>query len=335
MRSSPSELLLRWLDRLRDRRVLLLNWPADDAADLIQQTAHSLQLFVTDFRLYEACQRQKVTVQFGSTPAYPKPFDVVILHAGKEKALSRYLAATSGELLGDGSELWLVGENRAGAKSAGKWLNDYFDSTVKADSARRCSLFIARQFRADKQSWHHAKRLAVAGENIDLVWLPGVFSAKELDPASRLLLENLPQTEADHALDYGCGCGVLGAFLLRAGRATAVDFVDINAMALASSSLTLAANQLSGRLIAGSSLAAAARGYDLIVSNPPFHRGVETNYDDTIRFLTASKDHLRRDGQLVVVANAFLPYRTVLEKHFNQVDVLADDRRFRVYRAQH
>jgi len=160
-----------------------------------------------------------------------------------------------------------------------------------------------------------------------------VFNAGELDPGTELLLQNLPADKVDCALDFGCGCGVIGSYLLVTGRAKMVDSIDISALALASAEQTLRANGLTGRLIAGDSLQAASRGYDLIVSNPPFHRGVSNDWSDTERFLRNTPNHLLADGQLIIVANSFLPYGSILRDVFNDVTELANDGKYKVYRA--
>lgn len=53
----------------------------------------------------------------------------------------------------------------------------------------------------------------------------------------------------------------------------------------------------------------------------------------TCGLIREAPDHLRPGGQLVIVANAFLPYPDLLERAYDGFELLAEDRRFRVYRA--
>jgi 16S rRNA (guanine1207-N2)-methyltransferase len=73
--------------------------------------------------------------------------------------------------------------------------------------------------------------------------------------------------------------------------------------------------------------------FDLIISNPPFHQEREIDYGAAGRLIAEASGHLTKGGKLVLVANAFLPYAVPLERAFGTFDVLADNRRFKVYRA--
>lgn len=87
--------------------------------------------------------------------------------------------------------------------------------------------------------------------------------------------------------------------------------------------------------VASSDLYAGISGrFDLIVSNPPFHHGVGTEYETTRRLIREAPTHLRPRGELWLVANAFLPWAEVLGDVFADVDTVAETKRFRVVRAR-
>ncbi len=54
--------------------------------------------------------------------------------------------------------------------------------------------------------------------------------------------------------------------------------LDVDAFATASSRLTLAANGLQAQVLTGDGIDAAPMGLNTILSNPPFHVGVHTDY---------------------------------------------------------
>ncbi len=110
--------------------------------------------------------------------------------------------------------------------------------------------------------------------------------------------------------------------------------LDVDAFALASSRLTLDANQLEGQLIAGSGIADAPSNLAAIVSNPPFHQGVHTDYAATEHLLREAAHHLRPGGELRLVANSFLRYPPLIEQHLGACRVLAEREGFRVYSAK-
>mgnify|MGYP002824158218 CR=1 FL=1 len=73
--------------------------------------------------------------------------------------------------------------------------------------------------------------------------------------------------------------------------------------------------------------------FDLIVTNPPFHRGVGTEYGTARRIAREAPTKLRRGGTLWMVANHFLPWGEVLEESFAEVERVHAGRRFKVWRA--
>lgn len=71
----------------------------------------------------------------------------------------------------------------------------------------------------------------------------------------------------------------------------------------------------------------------MIISNPPFHDGMQTNLDAAQTLIRGAVRHLNSGGELRIVANAFLPYPDVLDETFGFHEVIAQTGRFKVYRA--
>ncbi|WP_280550544.1 class I SAM-dependent methyltransferase [Halomonas sp. 11-S5] len=239
-----------------------------------------------------------------------------------------------------GTPLQLVGENQGGIKRVLKALAALGLGCRKRDSARRCGLYATRLDRVgiDPDEAWTAFEANLGNDTLRLVSHPGVFGHGKLDDGTRLLLEQLPRhlTEGRSALgdvlDMGCGDGILAAWLARQGaRVTAVD---VTHFAVEATRRTLAANGLEGEVVASDVYSAlGGRRFDAIVSNPPFHQERAIDYGPAGRLILEAPDHLRPGGQLLLVANAFLPYPDLLERAFGGFEILADDRRFRVYRA--
>jgi 16S rRNA (guanine1207-N2)-methyltransferase len=74
--------------------------------------------------------------------------------------------------------------------------------------------------------------------------------------------------------------------------------------------------------------------YDLIVSNPPFHRGKAVDYTVADRLIEEAPGHLAEGGSLLVVANAFLAYGKRMSKAFRDVETVVATRQFHVLRAR-
>jgi 16S rRNA (guanine1207-N2)-methyltransferase len=74
--------------------------------------------------------------------------------------------------------------------------------------------------------------------------------------------------------------------------------------------------------------------YDLVVTNPPFHRGREEDVDLGRAFLAAAARALRAGGELWLVANRHLPYEAALARDFAQVREVAAAQGFKVVVAR-
>ena len=107
----------------------------------------------------------------------------------------------------------------------------------------------------------------------------------------------------------------------------------MDAFAVESSRLTLAANGLEADVINGDGIDAAPMGLSAILSNPPFHQGVHTHYQATEHLLRQARQHLAKKGELRLVANSFLKYPPLIEQHLGPCQTLADAKGFRIYSA--
>ena len=165
--------------------------------------------------------------------------------------------------------------------------------------------------------------------------LPGVFAHGRLDEGTEFLLERLEPGTFGRALDWGCGGGVIGAALKLARPKSVVRLVDSSAAAVEATRRTLAALELDSDTVRPADGWRGVDGlYDLIVTNPPFHQGVETDRRATESFLDGARERLRPGGRLIVVANAFLPWAERLAGKFAKVETVARDRRWQLIEAR-
>ncbi|QOR39659.1 methyltransferase [Billgrantia diversa] len=275
-------------------------------------------------------------------PAF-SPFDAMpngeppgaVLFWPKSHALGEWWLLWLCANLPPGTPLQLVGENQGGIKRVLKVLAALGLGCRKRDSARRCILFETRLGAVGidpEAAWTRFE-----AEGLSLASHPGVFGHGKLDDGTRLLLDqlerHLPKPErAQEVLDMGCGDGILAAWLARRGHR--VMAVDVNAFAVEATRRTLKANGLEGQALASDVYSALGeRRFAAIVSNPPFHQERSIDYGPAGHMIREAPTHLLPGGELVLVANAFLPYPDLLQSAFGGFEVLADDRRFRVYRA--
>lgn len=161
---------------------------------------------------------------------------------------------------------------------------------------------------------------------------PGVFAWDRIDPASALLVGQLPPDLAGRGADLGAGWGYLSAEVLaRCPKVTALDLYEAEARALALARRNLAgsAAQLDFRW---HDVTAGIDGrYNFIVSNPPFHTPAREDRPDIgQRFIAVAAQALRPGGRLFMVANRHLPYEQILNDSFGEVRVAAERDGFKV-----
>lgn len=240
------------------------------------------------------------------------------------------------QTLPEGTPLAVVGEHGGGIRRASKMLAERGLECEKRDGARRCSVFVTVIQKLEGASADAAWERFSAGD-ITLASHPGVFGHGKVDEGTELLLEALETTLGDaplSVLDVGCGDGIISVWLARRGHR--VTAVDVSHFAVEATRRTLEQNGLEGRVLASDVYAGLEENarFDLIVSNPPFHQERDIDYGPAGRLVAEAGGYLHKGGKLVLVANAFLPYPDRLERAFGSFDVLADNRRFRVYRAR-
>lgn len=147
----------------------------------------------------------------------------------------------------------------------------------------------------------------------------GVFAGTAIDIGTRFLLqcEDRMAPEAQSALDLGCGTGVLAVALAQARPALVVTATDESASAVASARATAEANGVADRVAVVRDDAASSvpdASMDLVVLNPPFHVGSTVHSGVARRLFADAARVLRPGGELWVVWNSHLQYRSTLEK---------------------
>lgn len=294
----------------------------------------------------------------GLLPAY----DHIVLFMPKAKEQARFLMAQLLPLLKTGASFWLVGENNGGIKSADKLVlqaagalyseeSFHLSTADKAKKSMLIRLQLAPMVQAlttipfEVTPWQlewslpeDAKRLELLN-NIRLVSLPGVFSHGRLDEGTALMLQHLPRIKESklrqrRVLDMGCGAGVIGISLLKRDPELALTFCDVNAMALEATRRSLALNQMTAEVRASDMWQGITERFDLIISNPPFHTGQKTDYDLAERFIRQAKQHLKRNGELRIVANRFLKYPDIIEASFGHCERIAETGKFCIWSAR-
>jgi 16S rRNA (guanine1207-N2)-methyltransferase len=166
---------------------------------------------------------------------------------------------------------------------------------------------------------------------------PGVFAWDRIDPASALLAAHLPTTLMGSAADLGCGFGYLSTELLQhCPGITSLHVYEAEARALdlARQNLAPFANRVSLNFEWHDVTRGLSRGYDVIITNPPFHAQGSMDRPDIGRaFIASAAGALKPGGQLWLVANRHLPYESVLDARFGAVRIVTQAQGFKIIEA--
>jgi len=172
------------------------------------------------------------------------------------------------------------------------------------------------------------------GQTQELMQYHGVFSSGNIDYATQFLIQHLQLAGEDKkVLDLASGNGVIARAVQLTDPSTELHLVDDSLLAIESSKLNMDAKHAffhwNDTLTEFEELS-----FDLVLSNPPFHFGYETNIEVSVKLFQEVANVLKPDGRFICVANQHLNYKTHLDKLFQSVEVIAQTEKFILYKCK-
>ncbi|MGO4890108.1 class I SAM-dependent methyltransferase [Anaerobacillus sp. MEB173] len=184
---------------------------------------------------------------------------------------------------------------------------------------------------SDQQTWTFTLR----GETYHFTSDRGVFSKKEVDFGSRLLIETFqfPEQTGD-ILDVGCGYGPIGIALAKEDSKRTVMMIDVNERALELAKENAKANQVNNVMIQKSNLFEQVQKKDFasILSNPPIRAGKKVVH----QLFEEAYQHLALNGELWIVIQKKQGAPSAIEKLkslFAEVEVVIKDKGYYIIRS--
>jgi len=164
------------------------------------------------------------------------------------------------------------------------------------------------------------------------------FAGTGIDLGTRFLAGFLDQTKQDvsEIIDLGCGSGVLATLAARRFPDGRVLAVDESAAACRSAQATAAANDVADRVTVrrGDGLVGLDDdSVDLVVCNPPFHRGTTRDSSVAFEMFADAERVLRPGGELWTVFNTHLPYRPELRRCVGPTKIIGQNPAYVVTRS--
>lgn len=164
----------------------------------------------------------------------------------------------------------------------------------------------------------------------------GVFSKREVDFGSRLLIESFEMPNVEGLLlDVGCGYGPIGLSLAKYYQNRMVHMVDVNERAIELAKENAELNKIQNVRIYESDrlLNVKENTFAAILTNPPIRAGKITVHD----IFEQSFNHLVSKGELWVVIQKKQGAPSAIEKLnnlFNYVETIDKSKGYFVIRAQ-
>ncbi len=266
--------------------------------------------------------------------AKPEAGDLVVLPVDKNRQRIHEDLLRLAAAVGNEGRLALYGGKKEGITPALKLLDSFCELSPPVTRGG-LRLVLARPTGTLPTIEEHGYYLAEArGRRVKVARRPGVFSWEALDPATALLLECCLPRDGEHLLDFGCGAGVVAAIMLDEGKVSTAALSDSDALALDAARETLALNGMRGELLAadaGDDL--PEKSYDLILCNPPFHRGFRSERGALERMIARAARLLAPKGRLYIVGPHTLGLAGHLEAQFRRVDALPASPSVELWRA--
>lgn len=266
-------------------------------------------------------------------------FDVLLTHLPRGRETAHQFIADAAAVLKPGGRLYLAGHNAAGIKPFIAYAKEILGNAETLTYKKGCRVALCNKNerttipQTDYYRWREFDA-QVGEQTYRFVSKPGVFSWDRLDAGTRTLLETIKIRPNDTVLDIGCGYGIIGT--IAAQKARQVYMVDSDSIAVEAARRTLALNRITHAHVLVSDGTEAVRDvcFDLVISNPPFHQGRQTDYNVAHQFIREAAAILNPRGRLYLVANRFIRYEHQMEACFNDVQIAHEDNLFRVLLAQ-
>ncbi len=177
-----------------------------------------------------------------------------------------------------------------------------------------------------------------AGLGLEVRARGGAFAGPLVDLGTRSLLafvDSWPR-EARRVVDLGCGTGLLAVAAARALPEAELVALDVSRAAVLSAAATAEANHVAGRVEVRRAhlLAGEADGsVDLVLCNPPFHRGNSRDSAVAFEMFADAARALSPGGELWTVYNSHLPYLRTLRRLVGSTTVVGQNTGFTVTRS--
>ncbi|MBL4589571.1 MAG: class I SAM-dependent methyltransferase [Alphaproteobacteria bacterium] len=278
---------------------------------------------------------------YTSSSTIPKDvrYDACFVLLPKQAEQSLYDIASALMHLEDNGTLILCAAKNAGGARLQKILKAFGLEVLQSFSKNHCKSVVTRKtttLKLDTVKYCLEKGAPKPNQHGYLV-KPGVFGWNKIDTGSELLARHIPNYLKDTGADFGCGYGYLtDQVFLKNHEVTHMTCLDVDYHAVESCKINLEKRHKDRSYnVIWSDLTkeCPVEHLGFIVMNPPFHEGKDHDMSLGKNMITAAHKALGQYGELYMVANNHLPYENILNDLFFQVEVLAQEKGFKIFKA--
>lgn len=309
-----------------DGPTLVLEDPRPDVADAVRRTGQE----VARWSRYGGDQPWPEMTGDAALVALRLP------RARRELEMLLHMAAGAARV---GGRLLVYGANDEGIKSVSGRVEPLFARPITLATGGHARLIGAWRApdgpapRSAPGDWMSRLDVNILGRTRPWVSYPGVFAHGRVDEGTALLLEHLPAvSDRARVLDYGAGTGVLAAGVLERCPTARVTALEPDGLAAAA-----ATENVPGlRVCVGRGWTALdeTEPWDLVVANPPYHRGKAETLAEIESFLAGVRDRLSPRGSIRCVVQRRLPFdERAQAAGLAQTRVVADRGPYRIWDA--
>lgn len=357
MSDSATQLLIQNLNQtlqtLPDRQCL---WVVDEnSADGIESCRPSNQLFAISNRVnvIQSLQShgiQSLLADFNVQQAVDKlalrQIDAAFYRVSKEKAVCHHIINQAFDHLPIGGTLFLVGKKQEGIKT-------YIDKAKKlfgshATLSKQKELYSITLEKGNNETslylddqQYEQLRVACQDDHFEFFSKPGIFGWNKIDQGSAFLVAHLEGfmnalVTKESILDLGCGYGYLTLHANRLFKPRRLIATDNNITAtMACEQNTIHYQIPFAQVITDHCGERLGEQFDVILCNPPFHQGFNVEGDLTELFLQQTNRLLNSSGKALFVVNEFIPLEAKAKPYFSRIEVIAQNRSFKLVSLAH
>ena len=288
------------------------------------------RVLVVDYDMWHLKAAQPPRWQCSDLKGVRGEFRAIVLNLPRFIPMMQYKEdfAAASTLSFPSGEAAIIAPPRSGAKRLKGMLESCFEHVEVTH--RRPHVYYCRQ---PKNTSYEIELNAItymdepSGKELHFSTRQGVFSSKNIDEGSSLLMDCARIEHGQAVLDFCCGYGFLG--VVAANRGGQVTMVDSDYRALSLVKVNLKRNGLNGRSVLAIDLHDFEDSvFDVVLLNPPTHAGKES----LLSIFGEVTRTCKRSGCVYVVTREMLNYEKLMGE-FGASSLLSKEKGYKVWKV--